>query len=103
LSEDKQLTGHSSASEYFQDFIKENFGDDRRPAEIRHLAELYRNMISVLDCVFAIGQAMETMPLTSQQRFHFDQMKEPLDKLMSGIGEGVTNLAPERDDDDGEA
>ncbi|MCJ8518980.1 hypothetical protein ABID21_001884 [Pseudorhizobium tarimense] len=91
---------HETASQYFQTFIGETFDDDHRPAEIRHIAEVYKNMISVLDIVFAIGQAVETMPLTSEQRYHFDKMRGPLHSLMEGIGQGVTNLAPAKGEAD---
>ncbi|MQB37634.1 hypothetical protein DXT97_12610 [Agrobacterium tumefaciens] len=101
MSETDEKMSHNTASQHFQDFIKDSFFDDTRPAEIRHIAEVYQNLISVLDCVFAIGQAVEMMPLTSEQRYHLEQMRGPLQKLMHGIGSGVTNLAGKEGDENG--
>lgn len=89
------------ASRYFQKFIATTFQDDERPAQIKHLAEVYQNLVSVLDIVFAMGQALETMPLTPQQRDSLEKMRGPLQSLMHGIGEGVTNLAPGKGESDG--
>jgi hypothetical protein len=92
-----------AASKHFQEFIRETFGQDERPAEIKHVAEVYLNMVSILDIVFAMGQAFESMQLTSEQRQLFDRARGPLQSLMHGIGTGVTNLAPSKGEPDGDA
>ncbi|KQY34163.1 hypothetical protein [Rhizobium sp. Root483D2] len=103
MSDTKPNYDSVAASEHFQRVIRETFGQDERPAEIKHVAEVYLNMISILDIVFAMGQAFESMQLTSEQRQLFDRARGPLQSLMHGIGTGVTNLAPSKGEPDGDA